>query len=44
MFRTIAVGSFCLIQGIFVRALPNGKIAIRVGKKTYEGRPVTPYA
>ncbi len=42
MLRTIAVGSFSLVQGIFIRALPDGKIAVRVGKRTYEGRPVSP--
>lgn len=44
MLRTIAVGSFSLIQGIFIRTLPDGKIAVRVGNRTYEGRPVPPVA
>ncbi|WP_417678098.1 hypothetical protein [Pseudodonghicola sp.] len=40
MLRTITVGSCISIQGVFVRALPNGRIAIRDGQKIYEGRPV----
>lgn len=44
MLKTITVGSFSLVQGIFIRALPDGKIAVRVGRKTYEGHPVTPAA
>ncbi|MEX0370417.1 MAG: hypothetical protein AB3N09_07270, partial [Tateyamaria sp.] len=44
MLRTIAVGSFSLVQGIFIRAFPDGKIAVQVGSKTYKGHPVTPSA
>jgi len=44
MLRTITVGSFSLVQGIFIRALPDGKIAVRVGKTIYEGHPVPPAA
>jgi len=29
------------VQGTYVRALPNGKIIVKVGKQKYEGRPIT---
>lgn len=41
MLRTILVGSCVSVQGLFVRALDNGKIVIRVGERTYEGIPVS---
>lgn len=41
MLRTIITGSRVLVQGIFVRALSSGKIAIRVGDKVYIGKEVT---
>ncbi len=44
MLKTIEVGSFSLVQGIFIQAFPDGKISVRVGKKTYKGHPVTPTA
>jgi hypothetical protein len=40
MLRTITVGSCVSIQGLFVEALPNGKIAVKVGDTVYAGRPV----
>ncbi len=40
MVRTIILGSCVSVQGIFVRALSNGKIAVRVDNKVYEGKPV----
>lgn len=41
MLRTIVVGSCISVQGTFVRSLPNGKIAVRVGKTVYSGKPIT---
>jgi hypothetical protein len=41
MLRTIVLGTCVSMQGIFVRKLPDGRIAVRVGKKIYEGKPVT---
>ena len=41
MLRTIMVGSAILIQGIFVRALPDGRIVVRLDNETYAGLPVT---
>ena len=43
MIRTITVGSSVFIQGMFVRDLNDGQIAVRVYDGTYIGRPVQPY-
>ena len=40
MIRTITIGSCISVQGIFERAAENGRIVVRVGSKTYEGKPV----
>ena len=42
MLRTITIGTAVMIQGFFVRALPDGKIAVRDGKTIYTGTPVNP--
>ncbi|SEK73457.1 hypothetical protein SAMN05421666_0292 [Roseovarius nanhaiticus] len=41
MFRTIKLGTCVLIQGIFVRSLPDGRIQIADGDKVYTGLPVS---
>ena len=40
MLRTITMGSCVSVQGTYVCALPDGRIAVKVGQKVYEGRPV----
>ncbi|PRX31188.1 hypothetical protein SAMN05216257_10432 [Meinhardsimonia xiamenensis] len=40
MLRTIMVGKYISVQGEFVRELANGLIEVRVGSRTYTGRPV----
>lgn len=40
MLRTITIGSCVSVQGTFIRQLPDGKIVIRVGNKTFVGFPV----
>ena len=40
MIRTITIGSYISVQGIFERAMANGNIVVRVGSQTYEGKPV----
>ena len=40
MLRTITVGSCVSVQGTFVRTLPDGRIAVMVGKTIYSGTPV----
>lgn len=39
MLRTIAIGTAILVQGIFVKALPDGRIVVKAGRKTYTGTP-----
>ena len=40
MLRTITVGSHVSIQGIFVRALTDGRILVQVGESLFKGTPV----
>lgn len=40
MLRTIIIGSCVSVQGQFVKDLPNGLIAVRVGDKIFTGQPV----
>ncbi|WP_172297938.1 hypothetical protein [Pseudoruegeria sp. HB172150] len=44
MLRTIVIGSCVSVQGLFVRDLPNGYIAVRVGDKIFSGVPVNALA
>ncbi len=41
MIRTVTIGSTVSIQGLFVKALNNGMIRVRVGNRYYDGFPVT---
>lgn len=41
MIRTISIGGYILIQGLFERLAPNGNMIVRVGGRTYEGKPIT---
>ncbi len=40
MLRTIALGSCVSVQGIFVKALKDGRISVRVDDRTFIGFPV----
>ena len=40
MIRTILLSSRISVQGYFVQALADGRIAVRVGKQLYYGTPV----
>jgi len=40
MMRTIKAGKYSWIQGLFVKALPDGRIAVSVGSRVFEGSPV----
>ena len=40
MLRTIVMGSCVSVQGLFVRALPEGRILVRAGGRVYAGTPV----
>ena len=41
MLRTIVIGSCVSVQGTFVRALPDGKVQVRVGDRLFAGTPVS---
>ena len=41
MIRTISVGSYISIQGLFEGSTTDGNILVRVGNRTYEGKPVS---
>ena len=40
MLRTITLGSAISIQGLFVRALSDGRIIVKVDNTSYAGIPV----
>ncbi len=40
MIRTIVVGSCVSVQGTVIAQLPDGRVTIRVGDRTYTGYPV----
>lgn len=40
VLTTIILGTCVSIQGIFVKKLANGFVMVRVGDRTYTGRPV----
>ena len=40
MIRTILLGSRVSVQGYFVQALADGRIAVRVGQQLFYGFPV----
>lgn len=41
MLRTITLGSYLSVQGVFVRKSNDGKIVVRVGNRMFEGKPVS---
>lgn len=41
MIRSITLGEYISVQGIFVKETPSGKVIVRVGDKTFEGKPIT---
>ncbi|WBU56026.1 hypothetical protein [Paracoccus sediminicola] len=41
MIRTITIGSHISVQGVFERSIADGNIEVRVGTKTYRGKPVS---
>ncbi len=41
MVKTILLGAYISVQGLWVRNLADGRMVVRVGKKEYVGRPVT---
>lgn len=41
MLRTIAMGTAILIQGIYVKTLPDGRVTVKVDGAHYSGTPVS---
>ena len=41
MVKTITVGDYISVQGLWVRNLADGRMVVRVGQKEFVGRPVT---
>lgn len=41
VLKTITLGTCVSVQGIFVRALTDGKIMVRVGDRIFTGRAVS---
>lgn len=41
MLRTITLGSCVSVQGTFIRAMPDGRIAVQVDNTVYSGVPIT---
>ncbi|MGX9356103.1 hypothetical protein ACS3SW_13380 [Roseobacteraceae bacterium S113] len=40
MLRSIMVSKYIMVQGIFVRRFPDGRIAVRDGERVFAGFPV----
>ena len=40
MLKTVMIGRYLSIQGQFVRTTPTGLMVVKVGEKTFAGRPV----
>ena len=40
MLRSITLGSCVIVQGMFVRQFADGRIAVRVGDRIFQGFPV----
>jgi hypothetical protein len=40
MLKTITIGNYLSVQGIFVKMLKDGFMQVRVGDRIYSGRPV----
>ena len=41
MMRSISVGNYISVQGFFVREVEGGNIVVRVGERTFEGKPIS---
>lgn len=44
MIRTIAMGTAILVQGIYVKTLPDGRMTVRVDGAHYSGTPISQVA
>ena len=41
MVKTITLGNYVSVQGLWVRDLADGRMVVRVGQTEFIGRPVT---
>ncbi len=41
MIRTIALGDYISVQGLYVSRLPDGRISVRVDERVFTGPPVS---
>lgn len=41
MIRTIAMGTAILVQGVYVKTLPDGRMTVRVDGTTFSGTPIS---
>lgn len=41
MMRSISLRKYISVQGLFVGEANSGKIIVRVGDKTFEGKPIS---
>lgn len=41
MMRSISLGKYISVQGFFVSEASSGRIIVRVGDKTFEGKPIS---
>ncbi len=41
MIRTITIGSYISVQGLFEGVTDSGDVVVRVGQKVYQGKPVS---
>lgn len=41
MVKTITVGNYISVQGMYVRDLSDGRMVIRIGQQEFTGRPVS---
>ncbi|MEP0988085.1 hypothetical protein [Tateyamaria sp.] len=41
MLKTIAMGSAILVQGIYVKTLPDGRMTVHVDGAHYSGMPIS---
>lgn len=44
MIRTIAMGTAILVQGIYVKTLPDGRVTVRVDGTHFSGTPISQVA
>jgi len=40
MVKTITVGDYISVQGVWVRDLADGRMVVRVGREEFVGQPV----